>query len=222
VFKSKALLVVAILVIALAVIASSCAPAAPAAPAATPAAPAAPAAAPAATPATPSTPAATSAAPAAPVTHSWGDSATYTNDAVGFTVQYPAKWQSETPGDPVTVFQAAKDTTDQTGDRIYVDVIPAVTDLSTVGGTLLNASAAFQQYKVTAKAVSAAPFTLTSGSVTAANAQEYSAKIVIYNFYFYAISATKGSQTVNVMGGTIGGGNAKKQLQEICQSLSFK
>jgi len=218
VFKSKALLVVAILVIALAVIASSCAPAAttpaaPAAPAATPAAPAAP-------PTTPSTPAA---APAAPTgTHTWGDSATYTNDAVGFTVQYPAKWQSETPGDPVTVFQAAKDTTDQTGDRIYVDVIPAVTDLSTVGGTLLNASAAFQQYKVTAKAVSAAPFTLTSGSVTAANAQEYSAKIVIYSFYFYAISATKGSQTVNVMGGTIGGGNAKKQLQEICQSLSFK
>ena len=217
-FKSKALLVVAILVIALAVIASSCAPAAttpaaPAAPAATPAAPAAP-------PTTPSTPAA---APAAPTgTHTWGDSATYTNDAVGFTVQYPAKWQSETPGDPVTVFQAAKDTTDQTGDRIYVDVIPAVTDLSTVGGTLLNASAAFQQYKVTAKAVSAAPFTLTSGSVTAANAQEYSAKIVIYSFYFYAISATKGSQTVNVMGGTIGGGNAKKQLQEICQSLSFK
>ena len=217
-FKSKALLVVAILVIALAVIASSCAPAAttpaaPAAPAATPAAPAAP-------PTTPSTPAA---APAAPTgTHTWGDSATYTNDAVGFTVQYPAKWQSETAGPPTGVFQAAKDTTDQTGDRIYVDVIPAVTDLSTVGGTLLNASAAFQQYKVTAKAVSAAPFTLTSGSVTAANAQEYSAKIVIYSFYFYAISATKGSQTVNVMGGTIGGGNAKKQLQEICQSLSFK
>jgi hypothetical protein len=146
----------------------------------------------------------------------------YTNDAVGFTVTYPAKWQSETPGGPTGVFQAAKDTTDQTGDRIYIDVIPAATDLSAAAKGLLDSSAAFQQYKVTATIVSSDPFTLTSGSVTSATATVCSAKIVIYSFYFYAIGATKGTNSVNVMGSTIGGGNARKQLQEICQTLSFK
>ncbi len=217
-FKSKALFVVAILVIALAVIASSCAPAAPAA---TPAAPAATPAAPA--PAAPAaTPAAPAAAPAAPAgTHTWGDSATYTNDAVGFTVQYPAKWKTETPTAPTSVAQVSPDPSNATGDRIYVDVIPAASDLNAVAANLLNTSAAFQQYKVTAKTTSTAPFTL-AGSVTSAVASENTAKIVIYNFYFYAISATKGDKTVNVMGQTIGGGTAKKQIQEICQSLSFK
>jgi hypothetical protein len=220
VFKNKALFLVAILVIAVAVIASSCAPAAPAA---TPAAPAATPAAPAATPAAPAaTPAAPAAAPAG--THSWGDSATYTNDAVGFTIQYPAKWKQEAPdpADTVTVFQGAQDPSNNVGDRIYVAVIPAASDLSTVAKGLLDSSPAFIKYKVTSKVDSAKAFTLTSGSVTAAEEQICSAKIVIYNFYFYAISATKGDKTVNVMGGTIGGGTAKKQLMEICQTLSFK
>jgi hypothetical protein len=219
VFKSKALFVVAILVIAVAVIATSCG--APATPPATTTPPPATTTPPPATTTPP--PATTTPPPAgAPVTHSWGDSATYTNDAVGFTVQYPAKWKQVTTGlDPTTVFKAAVDPSNTTGDAIYVDVEPAVTDLSTVAASLLNASAAFQTYKVTAKTTSTAPFTLT-GSVTTATASVNTAKIVIYNFYFYAISATKGDKTVNVMGGTIGGGNAQKQIQEICQSLSFK
>jgi hypothetical protein len=115
----------------------------------------------------------------------------------------------------------AVDPSNATGDTVYVDVIPAVTDLSTAAKSVLDGSAAFLQYKVTAKTTSTAPFTL-AGSVTTATASENTAKIVIYNFYFYAISATKGDKTVNVMGGTIGGGNAKKQIQEICQTLSFK
>jgi uncharacterized membrane protein len=146
----------------------------------------------------------------------------YTNDAVGFTVTYPAKWQSETPSDTATAFQATKDTTDQTADTIYVVVIPAVTDLTAVTKSLLDASVAFQKYNVKATVVSSDPFTLTSGSVTSATATVCTAKIVIYSFYFYGITATKGAQTVSVMGGTIGGGTAKKQIQEICQTLSFK
>ena len=154
--------------------------------------------------------------------HSWGDSATYTNDAVGFTVQYPATWQVETPGAATTVIQAAVDPSNAIGDRLYIDVIPAATDLGTVAKSLLDASATFQNYIVKATVISSDPFSLTSGSVTSATATVCSAKIVIYNFYYYAISATKGGQTVNVMGATIGGGSAKEQIQEICQTLSFK
>ena len=238
-FKSKALLALAILVIALTVVISSCAPSAPAAPAETPstpaAAPAAPETTPPATPstpaatpevtppATPSTPAETPAASTAPaVTHSWGDSTTYTNDTVGFTVDYPAKWKTETPGAATAVLQIAADPTNNVGDRVYVDVIPAATDLSAAAKNLLDVSSAFQQYHVTATVASSNPFTLTCGSVTSATATELTAKIVIYNFYFYAIGATKGGNSVNVMGATIGGGNAKKQIQEICQTLCFK
>ena len=120
------------------------------------------------------------------------------------------------------VLQIAADPSNNVGDRVYVDVIPAATDLSAAAKGLLDNSAAFQQYKVTASITSSKPFTLTSGSVTSATATELSAKIVIYQFYFYAIGATSGANSVNVMGGTTGGGNAKKQLQEICQTLSFK
>jgi hypothetical protein len=207
---------VAILVIALAVIASSCAPAAPAA---TPAAPAATPAAPAATPVAPA-PAAPAATPAAPATHTWGDSATYTNDTVGFTIQYPSKWIIIPPtgGD---VFTAAAGS-GGTDDTIHVTVIPAVTDFGQAAKGILDSSAAFVQYKVKSNLDSSGPITLASGSVTNANQAALSAKIIVYQFYFYAVGATKGANTVGVLGQTIGGGNAKKQIQEICQSLSFK
>ena len=219
--KNKALFIVAILVIVLAVITSSCtcAPATPAAPApaATPAAPAAPAPA-----ATPAAPAATPTAPVASVTHSWGDSATYTNDAVGFTIQYPAKWITLTPnaGDVLTVAAGSAGT----DDTIHVTVIPAasVTDFGSAVKGILDSSAAFVQYKVTSKLDSSGPITLASGSVTNANEAALSAKIIVYQFYFYAVGATKDGKMVGVLGQTIGGGNAKKQIQEICQSLSFK
>jgi hypothetical protein len=214
VFKNKALFVVAILVIALAVIASSCtcAPATPAAPAATPAAPAAPAA-------TPAAPAATPAAPSAAVTHTWGDSKTYTNDEVGFTVTYPAKWITTTSGTDVLTVAAGSGGTD---DTIHVTVIPAVTDFGAAVKGILDSSPAFVQYKVISKLDSSGPIKLASGSVTDAIEAALSAKVIVYQFYFYAVGATKGGKTVGVLGQTIGGGNAKKQIQEICQSLSFK
>jgi hypothetical protein len=220
VFKNKALFVIAILVIAVAVIASSCAPAAPAEPAATPATPPAAPATPAAPEAPPAAPVAP-AAPAAPlVTHTWGDSKTYTNDEVGFSVTYPAKWITKDPtGSQVFVATAGTDTT---ADTLYVNVIPAATDLPAAAKDLLDNSASFQQYKVKANVESSAPFKLASGSITDATAGVLSARIVIYTFYFYAIGATKGDKTVGVMGSTIGAGNAKKQIQEICQTLSFK
>ena len=166
-FKSKALFVVAILVIALAVIASSCAPAAPTA-TTTPATTTTTPATTTTTPATTTTTPATTAAPAG--THTWGDSATYTNDAVGFTVQYPAKWKVVTSGVGANnVLTVAVDPSNATGDTVYVDVIPAVTDLSTAAKSVLDGSAAFLQYKVTAKTTSTAPFTL-AGSVTSATA----------------------------------------------------
>jgi hypothetical protein len=169
---------------------------------------------------TPTAPLATTPAPAG-AAHTWGASTTYTNDAVGFTIQYPAAWKMEKPGAATAVLQLAKDPS-VAADRVYVYVIPAATDLAAAAKGLLDNSAAFQQYKVLAKIDSSQPFTLASGSVTNATVTELSSKIVNFLFYFYTIGATKGDKSVNVMGSTIVEGNARKVLREICQTLSFK
>ncbi len=227
-FKGKVLFIVAIHVITLTMIASSCAPAATTAPATTPT-PTTTATTPATTPpATTVTPPAAPAPPAATiapvsVTHSWGDSKTYTNDAVGFTVDYPAKWITKDIDDAAGgEVQKVAAGTDPTADGIYIYVVPAVTDMAAAAVSGLNNSPTFQQYKAKATLTSSKPFTLTCGTVTDATAGELSAKIVIYQLYFYAIGVTKGDKSIMVLGSTTGGGNAKKQIQEICQSLCFK
>jgi hypothetical protein len=150
-----------------------------------------------------------------------GNSKTYANDAAGFTVQYPPKWISKPlDGDPQVLKVSAG--ADATSDTVYVYVIPAATNLNAATKSLLDNSPVFQQYKVTATINSSKSFLLTNSSVSTGVATEFAAKIVIYNFYYYAIGATKGDKSVIVIGGTIGGGSAKAQIIEICESLSFK
>ena len=135
-FKSKALVIVAVLVLALAVVAMSCAPASKPAtpPATTPAAPATPTTptppmppAPPSTPAAPAAPTAPAAAPA-PVIKTSFEATTYTNDNPAFTFMYPKAWTTATTKIMGVVVYAKS-----TGkDNVFAVVRPA-TDFDAAG-----------------------------------------------------------------------------------------
>ncbi len=166
-FKNKAFVMVAILVLVLATVAISCAPAAkPAtttAPAATtpPATTTAPATTPAAPPPTPPVPSTATpppaAAPAAPVIKTSFEATTYTDTKNGYSVMYPKSW---TTGDfskiPGAVFLAASGK-----DDIIIGVRPAT--------SFKDASVAFVTDIITASGQSFTPSVDAENNVTLAD-----------------------------------------------------
>ena len=140
-FRSKTVLIVLAMMLALAVLASACAPAAPAQKPAdkpvstTPATPATPTTptAPSTPPPTPPTPPVTPAAPEAPVVIKTSyESATYNNDKPAFSVTYPKDWASSKVDVTGTVFYA------KSGKHNLVIAVRPATDFKAAASTLFE------------------------------------------------------------------------------------
>jgi hypothetical protein len=219
VFKSKALLVVTVIILSLAVLASACAPAAAPKPT-TPVTPAptAPVTPPTPPPAVPGTTPATPAAPAAIKTSF--ESATYTNDANGYSFQYPKSWvKADLNGDQVFSVVAS---TAQGADSLSSQVWTEAADYSKAFKAAYDNSPALKNLGVVTKIESTKAITLADGKTPAYEAV-LSAKIMgMYDLYAYGIGTNKGGKTIDVDGYTLGGDAKQKILQESVKTLVVK
>jgi len=222
VLKHKALIMVSILVLVLAVVAMSCAPAKPATPPTPPAPPVVTPTPPAVVtpPATTTPPAATTPPPAvvAPIKTSF-EANTYTNSAPAFSIMYPKAWVKKEVTAP-DVFAVSKDTS-STASTLTVTVIDKAADFSAAAKSQLDNSATFKQYSAKAKVDSSVQATLADGK-TKASVVELSAKLVIYDVYLYAVGTDIGDKTVMAIIYTVDKNKDQVLIREIAQTLSAK
>ena len=215
--RNKALLLSIMIVLLLSLILPACAPAKPAA--TTPAAPAAtPPAAPAATPpAAPATPPAASAP--APKALSF-EPMTYTNDALGFTWQYPKSWIDG----PITGHYVVHKLSNATSsaDTAGVMVIDTPADYAATLKAEFEADPGLSAYgtKVTIAAVKT--ITLADGKTTATEATGTAKIMGLYDLSAYTLGINKGGKTIIAFGATLGGGNAQALMKEMSQTLAVK
>ena len=224
-FKSKAFLVITVIMLTLAVFVLSCAPAASTKPAEKPAA-TTPAEKPAEKPAattpssTPPTPPTTPAAPAPVAIKTSFEAATYTNDAPAFTMMYPKNWVKKAASADA-VFTAVADDS-QTADSVSINVIATAADKAAAVKAIIDGSGAFKQYSVTSKIESQKEITLADGKTKALEVV-LSAKIVIYDVYLYCVGLDAGGKTIGVVSYTLKNDDSNKKLiKEIAQTLSVK
>jgi hypothetical protein len=219
VFKNKAFLIVTVIMLSLAILATACAPAAapkPAAPA-TPAAPVTPPTPPPTPPATPTAPA-TPAAPAAIKTSF--EAATYTNDANGYSFQYPKTWvKGDVSGDQIFVVLAS---TAQGADSISTKVWDQAADYGKALKDSYDNNPQLKGIGVVTKIESSKATTLADGKTVAYEAV-LSAKIMgMYDLYAYGIGTNKGGKTIDVDGFTLGGDAKQAGVREIVKTLVLK
>jgi hypothetical protein len=219
VFKNKALLVVTVIILSLAALALACAPAAAPKPAA-PAAPAAPVTPPTPPPTPPATPA-TPAAPAAPAGIKTSfESATYTNDANGYSFQYPKSWvKGDVSGDQIFVVLAS---TAQGADSVATKVWPEAADFGKAMKDSYDNNPQLKGIGVVTKIESSKATTLADGKTVAYEAV-LSAKIMgMYDLYAYGLGTNKGGKTIEVDGWTLGGDAKQTLIREIVKTLVLK
>jgi hypothetical protein len=184
VFKNKALVIVAILVLVLSIAAMSCAPAA--APVSKPATTPPPATS---TPPAASTPPATSTPPAATApavakVASWGESNTYTDDKTGSSFSFPKKWvKVDSAGDQVYAVSASSA---QGADNASLSVVAKGDDIAKAVKASYDSNPALSSLGVKVNIVSSKATTLADGK-TAATEVVIGAKIMgVYDLYGYA------------------------------------
>jgi hypothetical protein len=217
VFKNKALVVVTILVLVLAVIAISCAPVAKPA-TTTPAATATPTATtpPASTTTPPAQPAAAATPLAAPEVKTSYEAATYTNDKYGFSIKYPKSWIVKDAG--TYALSADVDGT-ISANSLIVTAIPAAKDLSKAAKDVLDSYPSIKMLGGNATVDSTKTATLADGK-TPCTQTELSAIVAVYSVYCYSVGVTKGDNSILVVAYTMSGD--KKLVQEIANTLVFK
>lgn len=218
-FKSKVLVIIAVLVLALAVVAMSCAPAAKPAPAAPPAATPPAAAPPAATP--PSAPPAPPGGPTAPAAPKLSfESVTYTDDANGFSYMYPKSWVKIDLTGPMVSAVAASST--QGADSVSANVVPQAADFSVAMKAMYDENPGLKSLGVKVDIVSSKAVTLADGK-TAASEAVCTAKVMgMYDLWAYGIGINKGGKTIAVTGWTLGGQAKKDLVTEISKTLAVK
>jgi len=221
VFKNQALVIMAVLVLALAVVAMSCAPAAKPAttppavttppatpPASPPAAPPAPAAAPVVTP-----PAATKAA-------SWGESKTYTDETYGLSFSYPAKWIKLDPTGIMIYDVASGGESD--AENASLSVMAKADDIANAVRAAYEANPNLSNLNVKVDIVSSRATTLADGK-TAATEVVLSAKILgMYDLYGYNLAVVKGDKLVWCSALTLGDEAKMALCREIVQTFAVK
>jgi len=207
--KYKAVFISIMLILLVSLVLPACAPAKPAAPAATP--PAAPAATP------PAVPVATPPAVPAPKALSF-EPATYTNDAIGFTWQYPKTWVKTDNYNNLVVKMLAS--TAQGADNAGVIVIPESADYSKAVKEQIDSDPGLLNTKVDISP--AKTITLADGK-TAASEATATAKIMgLYPLYVYSIGINKGGKTIIVFGASLGNDTKQALVKEIAQTLAVK
>lgn len=214
-FKNKGFSIVAILVLALAVVAMSCAPAAPATTPSKPAAtqPAKPAATEPAKPAATTPPATPPAAPA-PAKLSF-EASTFKSDKYGFSLQYPKAWILR---DKAGYDFYAQESDETTSDTAFTAIVAKNDDIAGAAKAFLDNSETFKKYNVTCDIVSQKKGTLADGKTPCTQA-ELHVTIIIYSINIYAVGAVKGDNTIMVIAYTFG--TKTEKIKEICNSLAF-
>lgn len=235
-FKRKAAIISAVIMLVIAELAISCAPVAetsrqtPATQSPTANTTAASSTAPA-TPASPLPPAvpATKPAETTPVTQTKivtsFEAETYVNSQPGFIVKYPRNWtRIEASGNAVfnnAVFSIA-DSSSLTADSLSICIIAETKDFANAAKAVVEASGAFNQYGAKANIESQKTTTLADGKTVAYEAV-LSSKIMIQSFYFYCFGVNSGGKTIAIIGYTLKNDEKSKQLlQEIAKTLTLK
>jgi hypothetical protein len=223
-FRNKALAILAVLVLALAIVAMACAPAAKPAPATPPASSTPPAATPPATPPTPPggpTPTPTTPAPAAGKAASWGESNVFTSDQYGVSFQYPKSWvkAGSLSGDAIYIVLAS---TAQGADNANIAVIADSADVGAAVKASFEATPALAGLGVKMTIDSNKKTTLADGK-TVATELVMSAKVMgIYDLYSYVLAISKGGKLIYAAGNTLGTDSQKAIVKEIAASLAVK
>jgi hypothetical protein len=208
--------------LSLAILATACAPAAaPAKPAATTPPASTTPTTPLTPPTPPPTPPVTPTAPATPAAIKTSfESATYTNDANGFSFQYPKSWIK---GDIVNnqVF-AVLASSSQGADTASAEVWAEASDFSKSLKAAYDANPQLKNLGVTTKIESTKAITLADGKTPAYEAL-LSAKIMgMYDLYAYGVGTNKGGKTLVVTGYTLGGDAKQTVIREIVKTLTLK
>jgi hypothetical protein len=217
--RNKALVVISVLVMLLALIFTSCAPAAaPAKPAAsTPAAPSTPAKPvekPAPTAPAPTTPA----APATAAIKTSFESATYTDDTYGFSFQYPKAWVK----DAIVSTEIANfgKTTNVLADHVTAFANPEAKDLPADFKASWENVPGMKQYNAIINIESSNAIKLADGKTDGMEMVGTSTIAGTYNMWSYAISFNKGGKTIIVTTYTFGA--QSDLLKEIVKTTVVK
>jgi len=221
VFKNQALVIMAVLVLALAVVAMSCAPAAK--PATTPpAVTTPPATPPASPPAAPPAPAAVPVVttPAATKTASWGESKTYTDNKYGLSFSYPAGWVIVDPTG-IMIYDVAA-SSESGAENASLSVTAKADDIADTVRSAYEANPNLSSLNVKVQIVSSRATTLADGK-TAATEVVLSAKIMgIYDLYGYNLAVIKGDKLVWCSALTLGDEGKMALCREIVQTFAVK
>ena len=220
-FKNQALVIMAVLVLALAVVAMSCAPAAK--PATTPpAVTTPPATPPASPPAAPPAPAAVPVVttPAATKTASWGESKTYTDNKYGLSFSYPAGWVIVDPTG-IMIYDVAA-SSESGAENASLSVTAKADDIADTVRSAYEANPNLSSLNVKVQIVSSRATTLADGK-TAATEVVLSAKIMgIYDLYGYNLAVIKGDKLVWCSALTLGDEGKMALCREIVQTFAVK
>jgi hypothetical protein len=147
------------------------------------------------------------------------ESAAYSNDKYGFTLKYPKKWiKKDASGDMVFWVTASEQIT---GDAAWVSVIPKTADYTGAMKESLSQYPGFMGLTGNAKFVAVTPITLADGK-TAANESTAAFKVMTYNPTVYGLAIDKGTNTIIVMGVTVGDAGQLGLLKELAQTITFK
>ncbi|MCX5996968.1 MAG: hypothetical protein NTV42_04975 [Chloroflexi bacterium] len=144
---------------------------------------------------------------------------TYTNEALGFTWQYPKKWKKavDLPGD--TVIKRVENENIMSPDNVGVAIVPEAADFSKAVKATIEAFPKFAAFHTKIDASPSNAITLADGK-TFASESIATANINATDIYIYTVGFNKGGKTIIAWGITIGGGNSKAMIKEIAQTLS--
>ena len=146
------------------------------------------------------------------------DSATYINDAIGFTWQYPKNWEKQEPyGDTVIILLSTP--VSQQSTRVGVFVIAETADLSKAVQDYIKAAG----FPIASTVVAPATAITLADGKTHASESIGSLKWIRTNedTYFYAVGFNKGGKTIVAWGLTVVE-NKKALIKEIAQTLAVK
>jgi hypothetical protein len=147
------------------------------------------------------------------------ESVNFTNDELGFSIDYPKTWiKKPATGDNILQIASSPDTG---ADGVLVAIVPAQTDMTAGAKTLIENSAAFKQFGAAVSIDSSKDVKLADGKTPAVEIAS-SATIMNYNMTLFTLGAAKSGKTVYVTGYTFRGEKNKALLQEIVRTLTFK
>ena len=145
-------------------------------------------------------------------------SATYTDDVLGFTWQYPKNWEKAESYGNAVIKMAAPPVTPRS-DSAGVFAVAETADLNQAIKDYIKASGS----PITSVDIAPAKaITLADGKTPASESIANLKNIMGIDVYYYAIGFNKGGKTIVAWGYTLMGENNKALLREIVQTLAVK